>query len=118
MSVVTLGRRPTLGEVIDYYTRQEFVRFLIDVCRTRRVVMVISRQKHWEPNWEQDEVHAGTVDQTRRFVTEKIEAALAGLAPSDRPDPAASASPPQPAPSERPGLTVISFPSPVREVRP
>ena len=40
------------------------------------------------------------------------------LAPSDRPDPAASTSSPQPAPSERPGLTVISFPSPVREVRP
>jgi HEAT repeat protein len=85
MSTVTLGRWPKLREVIDYYARDEFIRFLIDVCRTRRVVMVISRQQHWEPNWTEDEVQVGNVDQVRRYVIDKIADALAGIGLDERP---------------------------------
>jgi HEAT repeat protein len=85
MSVVTLGRRPTLGEVIDYYARDDFVRFLVDVCHRRRVVMVISPQQHWEPNWAEDEVRAGDAAQVRRYVREKIVSALPDLGSADRP---------------------------------
>jgi HEAT repeat protein len=85
MSVVTLGRRPTLGEVLDYYAQDEFIRFLIATCRTRRVVMVISSQPHWEPNWAEDEVQAAGVEQMREQVRSKILAALTNLRPADRP---------------------------------
>jgi hypothetical protein len=85
MSNVTLGRWPKLGEVIDYYARDTFIRFLIDVCRTRRVVMVISRQQHWEPNWAEDEIPVGDVEQVRRYVIDKIVDALAGIGLDERP---------------------------------
>ena len=51
MSQITVGRHPTLGEVLDYYARDSFIKFLIETCRVRRVVMVISETMHWEPNW-------------------------------------------------------------------
>jgi HEAT repeat protein len=50
--------------------------------------MVISPQKHWEPNWAEDEMHigAGDVDLVRRSVIDKILAALPALGAADRPD--------------------------------
>ena len=61
---------------------------MIDVCRTRQVVMVISAQAHWEPNWVEDEVRIGEgdIESVRQMVMDKILARLPGLGPEDRPD--------------------------------
>ena len=82
----TLGRYPTLGEVIDYYTQESFLRLLLDVTRRRRVVMVISQQKHWEPNWARDEVVATTVNELHRSILGQIQEALPDVALDERPD--------------------------------
>jgi HEAT repeat protein len=81
----TLGRRPTLGEVLDYYARDDFVRFLLDTCRTWRVVMVISTKLHWEPNWDENEIDAGDVEGLRRSILGKIAERLPEVRPHERP---------------------------------
>ena len=43
---VTLGRKPTLGEVIDYYARDDWIRYLLDTCVVRPVVLVIPPKMH------------------------------------------------------------------------
>ncbi|MGC9349040.1 MAG: hypothetical protein ACP5JG_12925 [Anaerolineae bacterium] len=83
---ITPGRRPTMGEVLDYYTQENFLRFLLATTRHRRVVLVISSKKHWEPRWSRDEVQAGTVDELRDWILSKIESALPGVATDARPD--------------------------------
>ena len=97
MTQTTVGRHPTLGEVIEYYARESFVRFLIETCRVRRVVMVISKTQHWEPNWAQNEVRiqelgirggaieAFEIAQVREYLLDQIRAALPGLDLDDRP---------------------------------
>ena len=91
MSQITVGRHPTLGEVLDYYARDSFIEFLIETCRVRRVVMVISETMHWEPNWTADEVRitelglgegiigVDQISQVRQFVLDKIQGALSGI---------------------------------------
>lgn len=86
MTTITLGRRPTLGEVIEYYTQESFLRFLLATIRQRRVVLVVSKRKHWEPNWEKDEVVGATTQELRRGMAEKLRQYLPGIAPDDRPD--------------------------------
>ena len=66
---ITLGRRPTLGEVLDYYTQESFLRFLLATTRYRRVVLVISERKHWEPRWPRDEVRVETLTELRNGST-------------------------------------------------
>ena len=61
MVIRTLGRRPTLGEVLEYYTRDDFLRFLPEMLRIHRVVMVIPERGHWAPNWKENEVGAEDV---------------------------------------------------------
>ncbi|MCJ7549717.1 MAG: HEAT repeat domain-containing protein [Anaerolineae bacterium] len=84
--ITTLGRYPTLGEVIDYYTQESFLRLLLDVTRRRRVVMVVSQKKHWEPNWSRDEVVATTVDELRRSILKQIRDSVPNVALDERPD--------------------------------
>jgi len=85
MAPTTLGRHPTLGEVIDYYTQESFLRLLLDVTRRRRVVMVISRKKHWEPDWARHEVRGTTEDELHRSILGKIGEMWPGLALNERP---------------------------------
>ena len=86
MNTITLGRRPTLGEVIEYYTQDSFLRYLLDTVRQRRVVIIISERKHWEPNWEKDEVVAQDTTDLRQFIERKIEACLPGAETDERPE--------------------------------
>ena len=81
----TLGRHPTLGEVIDYYTQDSFLRLLLDVTRRRRVVMVLSRKKHWEPDWARYEVRATTEVELHRSILGKVREMWPGLALNERP---------------------------------
>ncbi len=86
MNTITLGRRPTLGEVIEYYTQDSFLRYLLDTVRRRRVVLIISERKHWEPNWEKDEVVGDDVAALRQFIERKIEAHLPEVGADKRPE--------------------------------
>jgi HEAT repeat protein len=86
VQIKTAGRRPTLGEVLDYYTREAFLTFLLDTCRVRRVAMVIPHRQHWEPRWEEDEVRATDVEQLRAYVVGQIARELPGVGPGERPD--------------------------------
>jgi HEAT repeat protein len=81
-----LGRKPTLGEVLDYYTRDDFLSFLLHTLHVHRVVTVISRQPHWEPDWERDEVQAADEEELRQTIVEQIAAQLPDTAPGERPD--------------------------------
>jgi len=83
--------------VLDYYSQDSFVRFLIETCRVRRVVMVISKTMHWEPNWTADEVRItelgvgegriGThqIALVREYVLDKMRAALSSTGRDDKP---------------------------------
>ncbi len=42
MNRITLGRRPTLREVLGYYEREDFRAYLAKVCGVRRVVLVVN----------------------------------------------------------------------------
>lgn len=86
VQIKTAGRKPTLGEVLDYYTREAFLTFLLDTCRVRRVAMVIPHRLHWEPRWEEDEVRATDVEQLRAYVVGQIARELPDVRPGERPD--------------------------------
>ena len=86
MTTITLGRRPTLGEVVDYYTREPFLRYLLDTVQRRRVVLIISKRKHWEPNWASDEVIGQDIVSLRRFILRKVKWYLPGINGDERPD--------------------------------
>ena len=83
-TIKTLGRRPTLGEVLDYYTRDDFLRFLLDTCRTRRVVMAVPTQLHWEPNWDEHEIKVGDVEHLGSYILNNIHEHLPETRPDDR----------------------------------
>ena len=72
MGTITPGRKPTLGEVIEYYTREDFLTFLKHLLTTTRVVTVIPRKLHWEPNWKEDEVIGDTLESLRLSILSKI----------------------------------------------
>jgi HEAT repeat protein len=86
VSTVTVGRKPTLGEVIDYYTRDDFLRLLLHTRSTRRVVLVISEKAHWEPDWGRYEVTGESTDDLGQFIRQEIAARLPGVGLDDRPD--------------------------------
>jgi len=84
VSIKTSGRRPTLREVLDYYTRDDFLRFLLDTCRTRRVVMAVPTQLHWEPNWDEHEIRGVDVEQLGPYILDKVHEHLPETRPGDR----------------------------------
>ncbi|MCU0519597.1 MAG: HEAT repeat domain-containing protein [Anaerolineae bacterium] len=86
MHTITLGRRPTFGEVVDYYMQEQFLRYLLDTTSNRRVVLVIAARKHWEPNWETDGIRGGNTDDLRRWIQGKVQQHLAHVSAGDRPD--------------------------------
>jgi HEAT repeat protein len=85
-AVVTLGRRPTLGEVLGYYTRSDFLQFLLATCRVRPVVMIISKTRHWAPRWEEDIVQAQDEHSLREYIVRRIHTELSEFGERDRPD--------------------------------
>lgn len=86
MSTTTVGRKPTLGEVIEYCTRGDFWQLLLGTIHTRRVVLVISEKAHWEPNWGRCGVHARALEGLRQFIQTEIAARLSTGAMDERPD--------------------------------
>ncbi|MBN1579495.1 MAG: HEAT repeat domain-containing protein [Anaerolineae bacterium] len=85
MNTITLGRKPTLGEVTAYYRRQDVLQFILDTSCTRSLVLVIPRKSHWEPDWDKDEIKADNIEQLERSIAKKIGDYLSGIAPEDRP---------------------------------
>lgn len=86
MNAVTIGRKPTFGEVLDYYTREDFLTFVLALLKRYRVAAVIPRALHWEPDWARDEVRGKTVEELRRWVAEKITQTLPNVGANERPD--------------------------------
>jgi hypothetical protein len=80
-----LGRKPTLGEVIDYYTRDDFLQVLLEMVRARRVVLVISDKAHWEPDWSRHEIVGESTGDLEQFIRKEIAAQLPKVGPDDRP---------------------------------
>ena len=56
---MTCGRYPSLREVLEYYSREDFLDFVLRTCEVRRVLLVIPKRKHWEPDPERDLVTVG-----------------------------------------------------------
>jgi HEAT repeat protein len=83
---VTYGRRPTLGEVRAYYCRDDFLGLLLEVCQTRRVVIVVPRQKYWTPDWDSDRVVGASRAELRQFILTRIGQHLGGLGETDLPE--------------------------------
>ena len=49
--VTTHGRYPTLGEVLEYYSREDVLAAILRTCATHEAVLVVPSRRHWEPNW-------------------------------------------------------------------
>jgi len=84
---ITYGRRPTLGEVRAYYGRDEFLALLLQVCQTRRVVLVPPPGPgRWKPDWDNAVRVTGTTRaELRAFILARIDRDLPGLDDSGRP---------------------------------
>lgn len=80
-----LGRRPMLGEVLEYYARDDFLSFLMGTLQAHRVVTVIPERAHWEPDWARDEVQPASVDELRQSILEQIATQLPDTALDERP---------------------------------
>ncbi|MBN1934891.1 MAG: HEAT repeat domain-containing protein [Anaerolineae bacterium] len=84
-SGITLGRKPTLGEALDYYARDDFAHLMLDTCRARPVVLVIPSKAHWEPDWSRNEVKALDGTQLKAFLLEKLAEQMPDVALDERP---------------------------------
>ena len=84
-TVTTYGRYPSLGEVAKYYRRDDVLDFLLEICSTRRVVVIIPAKRHWEPDWENDIVRVGTRKELGQFLADRIAAAFPDAATDRRP---------------------------------
>lgn len=83
MNRITLGRRPTLREVLGYYEREDFRAYLAKVCGVRRVVLVVNTQAYWEPDWRGSEVTAERMADLPAFLRGRVEAAYPGAGLDD-----------------------------------
>ena len=80
----TYGRYPTLREVLAYYSRTDFLDFLLKTCTVRKVCLVIPEKRHWEPKWREDRVRAEDRDGLAVFIRERIEHAFPDHDPDGR----------------------------------
>jgi HEAT repeat protein len=85
-NIKTVGKKPTLGEVIDYYANDNFLRFIIDVLRRRRIVMITPKEFHWEPDWNKGEIKAEDPGVLGKYIKNKILEAFPGIGLDERPD--------------------------------
>ncbi|MBN2389679.1 MAG: HEAT repeat domain-containing protein [Anaerolineae bacterium] len=83
--MITAGRNPTLGEVLAYYSREDFLNFLLVLRQSYRVAIVIPEKKHWEIRWEDDEAKADTIHDLRVFIERRITQALPDVGLDERP---------------------------------
>jgi HEAT repeat protein len=83
--MITYGRYPTLGEVTEYYRREDVLTAILRTCGTHDVVLVIPTRRHWEPDWERDRVRVSSRSQLREFLLGRIAGQLGHLAPNERP---------------------------------
>jgi len=81
---VTYGRYPTLREVLAYYSRTDFLDFLLKTCTVRKVCLVIPEKRHWEPRWGKDRIRAKDRDSLAAFIEERIERAFPDHDPGER----------------------------------
>ncbi|MFC1582160.1 HEAT repeat domain-containing protein, partial [Planctomycetota bacterium] len=66
------GRYPTLGEVREYYSRDEFIDFLSRTAAYKRVWMIIPERLHWEIKREERVPVAGSED-LRAYIKRRID---------------------------------------------
>jgi len=74
-TIRTYGRRPTLGEMKEYYAREEVLDFLYDECQARNIQLAF-RRKRWSINPTSKAHLREIIDDTIR---NKIETAYSGI---------------------------------------
>jgi len=82
--LLTLGRYPTFGEVLDYYARDDFLDFLLRVSSLRQVLLIVPKTPHWEPRAERDAIAAGSRAELRDRVRGRILSEHAGVSEEAR----------------------------------
>jgi len=82
--VLTGGRYPSYGLVREYYARSDFLGFLRRVAARRQVVLVIPRERHWQPGWQEDRVQADTEEQARVWLLGRLDEAFPDADPEAR----------------------------------
>ena len=71
----TFGRYPTLGEMKEYYAREDVLDFLYDECRLRNIDIAF-RRKRWPIN---PQSKAQLIEIIEKMIENKIEPAYAGI---------------------------------------
>lgn len=84
MHHITYGRYPSLGEVTAYYTRPDFLEFLLRTCAMRRVLMVIPTARHWEPHPEHNRIAGGSQATLRDIILARIADAFPDTGKDER----------------------------------
>jgi len=74
-TIRTFGRRPTLGEMKEYYTREDVLDFLYDECQARNI-QIAFRKKRWPINPQSKSHLREIIDETIRS---KIETAYSDI---------------------------------------
>lgn len=72
--LITYGRCPSLGEVRAYYTRPDFLDFLLRTCAMRSVHLIIPTAKHWNPG-DADRITGNSCEELRDIMLARIAAA-------------------------------------------
>ena len=85
MRVNVPGRAPTLGQVLSYYTRIDFLRFLLHSAQVRPVVLIVPTARHWTARWDHDILRLEDEDALRCHIVDRIRAGLPGVSDGDRP---------------------------------
>ncbi len=83
--VTTFGRYPTLGEVTEYYSREDVLAAILRTCATYEVALAIPSQRHWEPDWEEDRIRVSSCAELRELLLDRIAGRFGELAPDERP---------------------------------
>lgn len=84
LSARTFGCYPTYREVRAYYAREDFLNFLRQTMKVRKVILLIPERKHWEPQWERDRVVGESVEDVRQYIIDRIESAYPDASPDER----------------------------------
>lgn len=81
---ITYGRYPTLREVLEYYSRDDFLEFLHKTLSVRRICLVIPEHRHWEPNWKEARVPRLEPVDLCTWIRERIGSQVADADPGER----------------------------------
>lgn len=83
--VRTYGRRPTLGEVKEYYSREDVLEFLSYSCRKRKVSLSFRAEPSFNSESGAPPLEPESVGHLHQIVAEGMEANLRGMADDVRP---------------------------------